>query len=738
MSDITSTKGSDGFEPPKYVASLIAGVNDGAKAAQSGALVFALVGIYLLATAFSATDEDLLRGRAVTISQIGASLPVSFSFAIAPLVFVFLHIYTLARYDMLAVNVRQLLAELRSSIVLETDRERCRQLLANVEFVQALVAPPTSDLYSWVWPWLVRAVIVVFPVLVLLLVQINALRYQSMSIVWIQRTSILIDLIALVWFFHRNSLERKETRFRTARSAVWRWAGLLSLPVVVVAFDLLYLNVVPTDADPYLVRYNWGPPAKPPEWRKIPQYLAMSFLSGNPLDLLICPLLRWGCRYLQVESRILVDRIWDDKAIINLRSGGSVDAKALQAVEGLVLSDRSFRFALLNESSLFAADLSGSDLTKASLRFVNLPRARLSLTHLEGADLRSAKLPSAISIGAQLQGADLERAELQGAFLGAGEFQGANLERAELQGAYLSHANLEGANLSSAQLQGVDLSNAWARGAALVSAQLQSANLEGTQLQGALLMAAQLQGANLRAAQLQGADLRGALLWGVTLGRIGMWDTNLELSDLRSADFSTAPTDAEIKHLRGMFAEILSEDTKQRALGQLDRLPRYNPVETRHLPGASKGRRNSGAQSVLPPGKLQSVRTRSAPEIYFDASAERPALVSDPANPIFKEIPKEWIIARSTPLYESALAKLLADELATGGSAIANMIAVRVSAQINSDIAEDRSLYAATACQLIANIHAGKVRPAQREIDELFEEAQQRKLECKPTGAPSP
>src|SRR5215472_18334259 len=112
----TSTKVSQEFEPPRYLASLIAAVNDGAKAAQAGGLAFALVGVYLLATAFSASDEDLLRGRAVTISEIGATLPPSFSFAIAPLVFVFLHIYTLARYDMLAANVRQFLSELQRTV----------------------------------------------------------------------------------------------------------------------------------------------------------------------------------------------------------------------------------------------------------------------------------------------------------------------------------------------------------------------------------------------------------------------------------------------------------------------------------------------------------------------------------------------------------------------------------------------------------------------------------------------
>src|SRR6516162_3903461 len=101
----TSTKND--FAPPPYLNSLIAAVNDGAKAAQAGALLFLLVGLYLLATAFAVSDEDLLLGRTVTISQIGATLPVSFSFAIAPMVFVFLHIYTLVRYDMLAENVRQ-------------------------------------------------------------------------------------------------------------------------------------------------------------------------------------------------------------------------------------------------------------------------------------------------------------------------------------------------------------------------------------------------------------------------------------------------------------------------------------------------------------------------------------------------------------------------------------------------------------------------------------------------------
>jgi hypothetical protein len=316
--------GSDGFEPPKYLSSLIAAINDGAKAAQAGGLAFALVGVYLLATAFSASDEDLLRSRAVTISQIGASLPVSFSFAIAPFVFVFLHIYTLARYDMLAANVRQFLSELRRTVIFGTDQERCRQLLANVEFVQVLVAPR-----GWVWRWLVRVLIAIFPVLVLLLVQINALRYQSASILWAQRAWLQIDLLALVLFFYRNPLNGPEvwSNTRPARLQQWMTFGQpgeprqpertieisrrplrrlvvpVSLFLFIVGIDLIYINIVPTGADPKIVRYDLLDPMEAKQ-----HYTIVNFLS-NPLDLIACKHLQWGCRYLHVRKRTLVDHV---------------------------------------------------------------------------------------------------------------------------------------------------------------------------------------------------------------------------------------------------------------------------------------------------------------------------------------------------------------------------------------------------------------------------------------------
>jgi hypothetical protein len=269
-----STKDADGFEPPKYLASLIAAINEGAKAAQSGALVFALVGVYLLATAFSASDEDLLRGRAVTILQIGASLPPAFSFAIAPFVFVFLHVYTLARYDMLATNVCKFIEELYLTVCQVADRERCRQLLANVEFIQALAAPRGSRLHNWVWPVLVLIVIAAFPILVLLLVQINALRYQNSLITRIQQAALAVDLLALVWFFYRNPLKVSDPPSEKVRAPLRRWAGLLWWVPVIFIPNLIYLGVVPPDADSEKVRAI---------------RISLAEALTNPLDAVLCP-----------------------------------------------------------------------------------------------------------------------------------------------------------------------------------------------------------------------------------------------------------------------------------------------------------------------------------------------------------------------------------------------------------------------------------------------------------------
>jgi hypothetical protein len=230
------------FKPPEYIASLIAAINDGAKAAQTGALAFSVVGLYLIVTAVSTTDEDLLLEHTTSIAQLGVQVPVVFSFAIAPLVFVVLHVLTLTRFGMLATNLQHFLASLDAMVPLAADRENCRQLLANVEFVVSRIAPPGSPLQSVMFRCVAFGIIAVFPVAALMAMEISALRYQSDAINWAQRCALAIDLLVLIWLVRRQ--RHLEIRQPLSSFAWLRlWIGLLWAPAAVLAMSFAWLGI---------------------------------------------------------------------------------------------------------------------------------------------------------------------------------------------------------------------------------------------------------------------------------------------------------------------------------------------------------------------------------------------------------------------------------------------------------------------------------------------------------------
>ena len=196
----------NGFEPPKYIASLIQAINDGAKTAQTGLVAVAALGVYLLAVAFATTDDELLLNHTTNIAQFGVQLSPRSTFGIAPLLFVAFHVFTVIRYDMLGTNVRHLTVELEKSGMPEADRERCRQLLVNVEFIVAMMVPRTSPLHSKIFGPVFCLMIAAFPLAVLLSEEISALRYQNNTILWLQRFAVLADILLLIWFFRRNAI----------------------------------------------------------------------------------------------------------------------------------------------------------------------------------------------------------------------------------------------------------------------------------------------------------------------------------------------------------------------------------------------------------------------------------------------------------------------------------------------------------------------------------------------------
>ncbi len=429
------------FEPPKYIEKLIASINDGAKSAQLGALAFVAIGLVLLATAFAATDEDLLLNRSITVSQLGgAQVPVVLTFGIAPAVFLALHLYTLMRYDMLAANIRRFRDDLAAMVAVEADRERCRQLLANVEFVQALLAPKGTAGASFVFRWAVWFVLAVFPVFVLLLVQLSSLRLQNEVVNWIHHGAILLDLALLGWFAWRLP-GRTGWPWLNGTSPRIRVVPLLAV-VAVAGADLAWMRVPAAEETTVGARVL---------------FLEKGTLHAltQPVDLVLCARTGFGCRYLTVTDRAIVPKVWEARGLVEMRAGDPVDDRRKAAIDVAVLTGRTLRYANLGGSQFFAANLAGADLRGADLSRSNLKGANLGDASLQGANLWEASLQGATLWEASLQGANLWGAQLQDANLGAASLQGANLGAASLQGADLSGASLRGANMSPVHLWNV-------------------------------------------------------------------------------------------------------------------------------------------------------------------------------------------------------------------------------------------------------------------------------------------
>jgi hypothetical protein len=229
----------------------------------------------------------------------------------------------------------------------------------------------------------------------------------------------------------------------------------VGLPLVFV-LNLLYLNVPGAGAAARLAD-------RKPKWDEA---------YRQPLDLVLCPTLHWGCRYLTVDHRTLVGKVWKQEAIADVRAGIDVK-KALFAIEGAFLRERSLRFAKFDESRLYAADLIGSDLQGATFKEAQLQGAILAVANLSRADLSRA----------DLSGADLSEANLHRAFLFRANLSRADLSEANLGDAYLSDADLSHADLSEAYLSGTDLNRADLSNADLSDADLSNVrNLEQQQL----------------------------------------------------------------------------------------------------------------------------------------------------------------------------------------------------------------------------------------------------------------
>ena len=157
----------------------------------------------------------------------------------------------------------------------------------------------------------------------------------------------------------------------------------------------------------------------------------------------------------------------------------------------------------------YEVNLSGLEIRRTQLVYLNLEEADLSYSNFQGSNLNNSQFTGANFNESNLENTKFFRAKLNNVFLRNAQLNNAELPSAELNQAKLNNAELRGANLTNAQLKNADLT-----GANFTNAQLNRVNFEGADFKGAIWTNAELQKANFtNAKNLDPVKIREAKNW---------------------------------------------------------------------------------------------------------------------------------------------------------------------------------------------------------------------------------
>jgi Pentapeptide repeats (8 copies) len=432
-------------------------VDDAASVGGGLWLSYLFVLFYLAIAAGAVTHADLFLENPVKLPFLNVELPLlAFSF-LAPILFLFVHAYTLVHLVFLTDKAKRFDQALSTQIgddsaaAKDADDPRVAaiagvrgQLPSNI-FIQFLAGP--RDRRAGSFGWLLRAIawstLAIAPILLLLLFQLQFLPFHLSWITWTHRVALVADLVLIWWLWRKILLGRDSAAPRPRAGWAWRAIGIL-LTVCALLF-------------------SWGLATFPGEWQT--EHLA----AWRPIR-----------ERDEAQRPIIVsihDWVFESKIdSINRRRRWPVSSTLVltgfNIYEGLNIDDPD---KVKGRDFVFRAR--GRDLKGAIFDFATLPKVDFTGAELEGARLNSAQLDRASFDAARLQGASLVGAQLKGASFGCEQPEDSEFKCVQLQGALLNRAQLQGASLDFAQLQGAFLSGAQLQGASLFNADLSGAQL---------------------------------------------------------------------------------------------------------------------------------------------------------------------------------------------------------------------------------------------------------------------
>jgi uncharacterized protein YjbI with pentapeptide repeats len=415
--------------------------------------------VYIGIAVGAVTHKDLFLEKPVKLPFVSdVPLPLVAFFILAPIVFIVSHAYTLVHFVMLASKIGVFNRELTNQLgnAAGTKEYLRWQLPANI-FVQLLAGPEhlREGRLGFIANIIAAMSLVIGPILLLLLIQVQFLPFHSEWITWWHRILIVVDVVLLCMLWPTVVDGGSKIRWlRSSLRAVYALSACAAIGLAITAATF------PGEwQDEHVGNKQWIPANLVPDW----DWLGAKDADHKPKATSFHDLLFNGAYDAARQRR---KSLFSNTLVL---PGFDVFEGAETTVSKLGF----FEYSFTRKNGHFE----GAIFESADLRKINLENA-----YLQGASLLHAKLQGAQFYNANLDGAELYQAKLQGASLNLVRLNGAGLSGAELQGAYADGAELEGAELTEAKLQGASFKDAQLQGASFLKSSSAGTNMRNVAL----------------------------------------------------------------------------------------------------------------------------------------------------------------------------------------------------------------------------------------------------------------
>ncbi len=518
---------------------------------------------YLFITVGAVTHRDLLLQTPVTLPVLNVGLPLTGFFAIAPLFFLINHFYLLLQLKGLSRRIREFNDRLAKAALPQDQADLERRKLDSFVVVQLLggTDEETSGRTSLFLKSIALITLVLAPLVLLLMIQLQFLAYQSELITWLHRIAILIDVL-LLWIFWPAIRTGDWTPVRKPRLMGTAVYGLMFFVCLIATFPGEFADGGPnardwakhTDSRGWWIKDKIFGGVIPSEQNSaklqngLPGF-ARTLHLADAFDLLdLDKIEKSVSRHNRRNSNTLLSGAERVASFRNRSLRGAVFTRSdlrlldLEAtkLQGAILSLTNLSGSSLNSAVLTGTYLIATDLSEASLEAADLQEAKLASANLSKASMSRVNLRNSVLDNATLADAKLHEANLQGASFWEANLQRADLHFANLRDAFLNTANLQEASLKQAFLRDAQIKGSFLKGAKLDEAILKQAILDGSYFDAASLIGANLQGASLFGTYLRDAELAYAKLQGASMNLASLQGANLFQANLQGASLENA------------------------------------------------------------------------------------------------------------------------------------------------------------------------------------------------------